>query len=607
MGGGRRYARTRLIQKGHSRKSQIWSSKLIRWHSQNQSWNTQASKRRSSRSILPRWWKIKSRRTSTCQPSLVFLKKDILIEEWGELLKQRAAPWGKRIQLLHRIQIIVQTHKKAHKELKEKVEKEQNKEEKEKMEAQLKSFGISLQSKLIENYDNLLNFLPSSVFYGQRPSLWWTKRHDIDLIVGTYKYGYANYQLMRADTSLSFHKLEGTYQEFPNADTITRRLKKLIQTIVKEQHNLHKLNFTESAASEDEPTGWSLEEKNHILELVADFGIPITAEGKNDWSQLREKLFQRLFGEAEPEKEKKSAIEEKGVQLLEKFVQRLRIYSQQLLENPTSTGNFDPDNDGFVVSPEMAQQLYTNLNLLIFVRKHLLAANAKTFNAGLSSLTENMEKYTSEKHGYLPAGWTPAIHDKGLLYAVSENGLSFLSELSDNKQYGFEGIVISEEDARRRLEFLCDFYRDFAVVTKVAKKRKAPEKSESKPATTEKPKKKQSKVLVERDEEGNIVYPIAINPSLTIWSLGRIEYEKPGYHNEKYHLGKQQSFAIGVYILQDIRAQGNTPACSNWAKEQNIYAKYQTEDLSHYFRQSHPKILNIQQLRSHLLPHGQKN
>ena len=41
--------------------------------------------------------------------------------------------------------------------------------------------------------NNLLNFLPSSVFYGQRPSVWWTLRHDIDLLIGTYKYGYANY------------------------------------------------------------------------------------------------------------------------------------------------------------------------------------------------------------------------------------------------------------------------------------------------------------------------------------------------------------------------------------------------------------------------------
>ena len=44
---------------------------------------------------------------------------------------------------------------------------------------------------------------------------------------------------MRSDTKLSFHKseqVEGQYQEFPNADNITRRLKKLVQIIGKTEY-----------------------------------------------------------------------------------------------------------------------------------------------------------------------------------------------------------------------------------------------------------------------------------------------------------------------------------------------------------------------------------
>jgi hypothetical protein len=65
----------------------------------------------------------------------------------------------------------------------------------------------NIESKF-KNWDNLLNFLPSSVFYGQRPSIWWTLRHDIDLLYGTYKYGYATYNAMRNDINLSFYKTE---------------------------------------------------------------------------------------------------------------------------------------------------------------------------------------------------------------------------------------------------------------------------------------------------------------------------------------------------------------------------------------------------------------
>lgn len=79
--------------------------------------------------------------------------------------------------------------------------------------------------------DNLMNILPAGVFYGQRPSNWWTLRHDIDLLYGTYKYGYATYTQMRMDKNLCFYKVDlvpHVYQEFPNADNITRRLKKLV-------------------------------------------------------------------------------------------------------------------------------------------------------------------------------------------------------------------------------------------------------------------------------------------------------------------------------------------------------------------------------------------
>lgn len=95
---------------------------------------------------------------------------------------------------------------------------------------------------ICRNYENLLAFLPSSHFYGQRPAAWWSKRHDVDLIVGTFRHGYANYSEMRRDPSFSFsldtygsqsNKKCKVYQEFPNADTITRRLKKLVAMLGK--------------------------------------------------------------------------------------------------------------------------------------------------------------------------------------------------------------------------------------------------------------------------------------------------------------------------------------------------------------------------------------
>jgi hypothetical protein len=50
----------------------------------------------------------------------------------------------------------------------------------------------------------MLNFLPNASLVGQKPSLWWTRKHDIDLIRGTYEYGYANYNEMRVSPHLCF-------------------------------------------------------------------------------------------------------------------------------------------------------------------------------------------------------------------------------------------------------------------------------------------------------------------------------------------------------------------------------------------------------------------
>ena len=97
---------------------------------------------------------------------------------------------------------------------------------------------------------------------------------------------------MRDNQKFSFHRLEkveGSFQEFPNADTITRRLKKLVQFLGKYETHLDHLNF-ETNEAENEPSGFSLEEKNKIVELLIDFGIPMNSEGKVEWGTFKDKL-----------------------------------------------------------------------------------------------------------------------------------------------------------------------------------------------------------------------------------------------------------------------------------------------------------------------------
>jgi hypothetical protein len=46
------------------------------------------------------------------------------------------------------------------------------------------------------------------MFLGQRPTQWWTKNHDIDLLRGVYKFGYANYNIIKNAEEFCFKELE---------------------------------------------------------------------------------------------------------------------------------------------------------------------------------------------------------------------------------------------------------------------------------------------------------------------------------------------------------------------------------------------------------------
>lgn len=140
------------------------------------------------------------------------------------------------------------------------------------------------------------------MFYGQRPSVWWTLRHDIDLLIGTHKYGYANYSVMRADRKLSFYETEQVecqFNEFPYADNITRRLKKLVQIFGKSEFQLN-LCF-EHPIDGPEPTYFTRVEKEIICDLLSDYGLPILSgdsgnkvDYKSDFQFIRTKMLERM-------------------------------------------------------------------------------------------------------------------------------------------------------------------------------------------------------------------------------------------------------------------------------------------------------------------------
>lgn len=105
-----------------------------------------------------------------------------------------------------------------------------------------------------------------------RPSNWWTRRHDIDLVYGTYKWGHGNYNVMKDDPKMSFSKLKvnDPYYAYPIAENMTRRLKKMAQLISRVDGTY---DF-ECTIKTGEPSGFATDEKRAIIEVLGDFGIP---------------------------------------------------------------------------------------------------------------------------------------------------------------------------------------------------------------------------------------------------------------------------------------------------------------------------------------------
>jgi F/Y-rich N-terminus len=236
----------------------------------------------------------------------------------------------------------------------------------------------------------------------------------------------------------------------------------------------------------------------------------------------------------------------------------------------------DPDNDGFNINLDDAERLNKYMNILHFIRKYILANNSKLFYNGLTSLTES--SIANNPNGYLlsnympypytlPDGWDCNIHDKGLLNAVADNGINFLHNISNNQNYNFSKMKLCYEDALNRVNYLCEFFRDFTSGNKNKKKNylyfnNLQENPLPTPNVIPNPnisnvsnfsssvinnnlsnnnggnknidyRRKSNKLSVNRDEYGKIQYPIIINSSLQILNLGEIIHEKPSFHSEK--------------------------------------------------------------------------
>ena len=442
-------------------------------------------------------------------------------EDWGTLINHKAIAWGKRIQFLYKVKVIVEKFAKENKKNNE-------------LRKALNSDNLVINATY-DDWSNLLDFLPDSALCEHKPSTWWTKSHDVDLLRGTYKHGYANYALMIKDNELSFCKL----QDLPSSNSMTRRFKRLMQIIIHKENNNEHEN-----SSNKETNGFSLEEKHKIITYLINCGIPINnSNGKSDWSALKMKLIDKHIIPKDTNEGRTISP-----QMLEVFIQQLQTISQQLtnttyseIDSTIKTQVNSIDNDVCkLITYEQASMLITRLTQMEFIRQnmHNLSSSQKPslFELGLKELVKVTKAGKSKPEACKEAFWKCNKHDKQLLTFIIEHGFIYLNEHIKHHS-NFKHIQFSIDDYITRVEFLYQFYSDLKHnSTKPIRPRKA---KEIRIISGKK------EIKVEQDENDNFIYPIKVSASLTILNLGKIEYEREQYHTKK------NLFPIGYKVQRE--------------------------------------------------------
>ncbi len=133
--------------------------------------------------------------------------------------------------------------------------------------------------------------------------------------------------------------------------------------------------------------------------------------------------------------------------------------------------NFDPDEDGFEFGFEQASALHKNINILQYIRKVLMPNNFRQFDSQVDQLQElfNRERLEEEvkdeqelpttrmaTNVLLPVGWQCAKHDRALLLAAGQKGFDGIAEHIQD----LDGFEVKSELAIRRIEEVCDYYKD---------------------------------------------------------------------------------------------------------------------------------------------------
>lgn len=292
-------------------------------------------------------------------------------------IRQRAKPWAKRLQIMYRINNFIKDYERFY----------------------TKATGAAPRNTY--DYSAMLDFIDTEALQGQKPCHWWTKLQDVYLILSTYNIGYANYnfsflyknqnlsvpkhlnkEYFNRPEKRSFDRLflnpnrpdfysEVIAQSFPNADAITRRLKKLLSIIYKMSIEDSSLDSMHVGSAIDEPEVLKMLEsdQHRIIEYLTVNGLPLDDENnKISYDTLKLELKGYLSNTPDSK-------------MLEKFTQCCLISAFIYINEPESeTEGVVPETHNRLFSKirslftlKSAEKFLRQVNIVNYIRKYILA------------------------------------------------------------------------------------------------------------------------------------------------------------------------------------------------------------------------------------------
>lgn len=101
------------------------------------------------------------------------------------------------------------------------------------------------------------------------------------------------------------------------------------------------------------------------------------------------------------------------------------------------------DEDSYYVSIENSFLIQKRILLFNVIRKLILVNDSRLFDAHTEELMKLLDDDEHRSLFKLPDDWVAGINDRGLLNAVSEQGINFLKNVKYSQEYGLNACRVN--------------------------------------------------------------------------------------------------------------------------------------------------------------------